>query len=187
MRFLEVFFHHSFFLKIHQIELPHVGSVINSRSFTNIFKSTESSCCIVFVFKKTLFFPWNSLIKISLTTAVAKGLIWFGMILWKKLCTVKTNLSSLWPIFFFTQRAAIFLVGGVPDPWSFWYESGSGSGSWYFFSGLQDSYYFLKVHRHNSSQIKSHKEVTKQYLEIEGFHSIFSDEERIRIRICTSD
>jgi hypothetical protein len=36
------------------------------------------------------------------------------------------------------------------------------------------AYYFLKVHLHHSSQIKSHKEITKQYVEIKGFLAIFA-------------
>jgi hypothetical protein len=46
-----------------------------------------------------------------------------------------------------------------------------------FDSDLQDgffAYYFLKVHLHHFSKIKSHKEVTKQYLDINVFLTIFA-------------
>jgi hypothetical protein len=56
--------------------------------------------------------------------------------------------------------------------------SGSGSGSCSFSPVRGDikvfAQYFLKVHLHHSSQVKGHKEVTKQYLEIKGFLTIFA-------------
>ncbi len=44
------------------------------------------------------------------------------------------------------------------------------------------SFYFLKVHLHHSSKIKSHKEVTKR-VEIKAFLFYLLDDGRIRIRI----
>jgi hypothetical protein len=64
----------------------------------------------------------------------------------------------------------------------------------FFLSDLQDAnnilsfftYYFLKIHLHHASEIKSHKEL-KKTAEFKIFVLFLLDDGRFRIRIRTSD
>ncbi len=69
-----------------------------------------------------------------------------------------------------------------PDPDIFVSDLHDVTKKLFFFSPRFFAYYFLKVHLHNFSKIKSNKEVTKQQ-ESMFFLLFLLDDRRIRIHI----
>jgi hypothetical protein len=72
-----------------------------------------------------------------------------------------------------------------PDPAIFFSDVEDANKKLYFLKSLS-AYYFLKVHLHKFSKIKSQKEVTKQK-ESRVFLLFLPADKRIRIRIHPSD
>ncbi len=88
----------------------------------------------------------------------------------------------------FRIRGSLTLTNGPPDPALFVSDLQMATKNYFFLSIF--AHYFSKVHLHHSSQIKSHKEVTKQR-KSRFFSLVLLNDRRIRfrslIRIHTSN